>query len=47
LASGQTLSDLHQSVVDRFLTTTANEVGALETTVEQAETPEEQNPGSK
>jgi esterase/lipase superfamily enzyme len=47
LASGQTLSDLHQSVVDRFLTTTANEVGALETTVEQAETPEEQNPTSK
>ena len=40
LASGQTLSDLHQSVVDQFLTTTANGVGALETSVEQAETRE-------
>jgi esterase/lipase superfamily enzyme len=42
LASGQTLSDPHESVVDRFLTTTADGVGALETTVEQAETPEPQ-----
>jgi esterase/lipase superfamily enzyme len=47
LASGQTLSDLYQSVVDHILTTTANGVGALETTVEQAETPEAQNPASK
>ncbi len=47
LASGQTLSDLHQSVVDQFLTTTANGVGALETSVEQAETREVENPASK
>ena len=47
LASGQTLSDLHQSVVDQFLTTTANGVGALETSVEQAETREVENSASK
>ena len=47
LASGQTLSDLHQSVVDQFLTTTANGVGALETSVEQAEMREMENPASK
>ena len=47
LASGQTLSDLHQSVVDQFLTTTANGVGALETSVEQAEMRETENPAPK
>ncbi len=35
LASGQTLTDGHASVVDQFLATTANEVGALETSVEK------------
>jgi esterase/lipase superfamily enzyme len=38
-ASGQTLTDGRASVVDQFLATTANEVGALETSVENAETP--------
>jgi esterase/lipase superfamily enzyme len=42
MASGQPLGDFHQSVVDQFLTTTANGVGALEIAVEQAETPEVQ-----
>ncbi len=40
LAGGQTLSDSHATVVDQFLATTANEVGALETAVENAETPQ-------
>lgn len=44
LASGQTLSDFRQSVVDRLLARTASGVGALERAVEQAETPEVQNP---
>ena len=44
LASGQTLSDFRQSIVDRLLARTANGVGALERAVEQAETPEVQNP---
>src|SRR5580704_11325408 len=44
LARGQTLSDFRQSVVDRLLARTANGVGALERAVEQAETPEVQNP---
>jgi esterase/lipase superfamily enzyme len=37
-ASGQTLTDGRVSVVDQFLATTANEVGALETSVENVET---------
>jgi esterase/lipase superfamily enzyme len=44
LASGQTLDDGRESVVDQFLSTTANGVGALETSVERAEAPEVQNP---
>jgi esterase/lipase superfamily enzyme len=47
LASGQTLSDFRQSVVDRLLARTASGVGALERAVEQAETPEGQNPALK
>jgi esterase/lipase superfamily enzyme len=47
LASGQTLSDLRQSVVDQFLTTTASGVGALETAVQDAETRETENPAPK
>jgi esterase/lipase superfamily enzyme len=43
-ASGQTLTDGHASVVDQFLATTANEVGTLETAVENAETPAEGAP---
>jgi len=44
LASGQALTDSHATVVDQFLATTANEVGALETEVENAETPAEGPP---
>jgi esterase/lipase superfamily enzyme len=47
LASGQTLSDLHESVVDQFLGATASEVGALETAVEKAETAGVENPAQK
>jgi esterase/lipase superfamily enzyme len=47
LASGQTLSDLHESVVDQFLGATASEVGALETAVEKAETDKSENPAAK
>ncbi|HEY1780012.1 MAG TPA: alpha/beta hydrolase [Roseiarcus sp.] len=39
-ASGQTLTDGRETLVDRFLSTTASGVGALETAVEQVETPE-------
>jgi esterase/lipase superfamily enzyme len=46
LASGQTLSDLHESVVDQFLAATASEVGALETSVEKAETAKSENPAA-
>lgn len=46
-ASGQTLTDGHASVVDQFLAATANEVGALETSVENAETPEAGAPAPK
>jgi hypothetical protein len=49
LASGQALTDSHPTVVDRFLATTANGVGSLETAFENAETPAEalrrNNPG--
>ena len=38
LATGQALSDGRESVADQVLDTAANGVGALETTVEQAET---------
>jgi hypothetical protein len=38
MVSGQTLTDGRVSVVDQFLATTANEVGALETSVENVET---------
>jgi esterase/lipase superfamily enzyme len=44
LASGQALTDSHATVVDQFLATTANEVGALETEVENVETPAEGPP---
>lgn len=44
LASGQTLTDSHATVVDQFLATTANGVGSLETAVENAETPPEGPP---
>jgi hypothetical protein len=44
LASGQTLTDSHATVVDRLLATTANEVGSLETAVEDAETPADRAP---
>ena len=47
LASGQTLTDGRASVVDQFLATTANEVGALETAVENAETPQTRGPAQK
>ncbi len=47
LANGQTLSDLKESVVDQFLGAAANEVGALETSVEKAETVEVENPAAK
>jgi len=47
LASGQTLSDLRQSVADQFLGAAASEVGALETSVEKAETTEVENPAAK
>jgi esterase/lipase superfamily enzyme len=47
LASGQTLDDGRESVVDRLLTTTASGVGALETSVGDAETRETENPASK
>ena len=38
LASGQALTDSHATVVDQFLATTANGVGALEITAENADT---------
>ncbi len=47
LASGQTLSDLRQRVTDQFLGAAASEVGALETSVEEAETPEVENPAAE
>ena len=47
LASGQTLSDLRQSVADQILGAAASEVGALETSVEKAETTEVENPAAK
>jgi esterase/lipase superfamily enzyme len=47
LARGQALSDLRESVVDQFLGATANELGALETSVEEAETPKDENPAAK
>jgi len=47
LANGQTLSDLRQSVADQFLGAAASEVGALETSVEKAETTEVENPAAK
>lgn len=46
-ASGQTLTDGRASVVDQFLATTANEVGAIETSVEDAETTEGESPAPK
>jgi hypothetical protein len=46
-ASRQTLTDGHVSVVDQFLATTANEVGALETSVENAETTDVGSPAPK
>jgi esterase/lipase superfamily enzyme len=47
LASGQTLTDGRESVVDRILSATANEVGAIETSVEKAETSADDNPAAK
>ena len=47
LASGQTLSDLRQGVADQILGAAASEVGALETSVEEAETPEVENPAAQ
>jgi esterase/lipase superfamily enzyme len=47
LASGQTLSDLKETAVDQLLGATANELGALETSVEEAETPKDENPAAK
>jgi esterase/lipase superfamily enzyme len=47
LASGQTLNDGRESIVDQFLTTTANGVGALESSVEKAETSEDEKPAAK
>jgi len=47
LASGQTLSDLHESVVDQFLSTAGGEVGALEAAVEKAETAGVENPADR
>jgi hypothetical protein len=41
------MSDSHATVIDQFLTTTANEVGALETAVESAEAPLEDGPVPK
>ena len=41
LATGQTLSDSRESVADQVLDTAANGVGALETSVEKAETTDE------
>ena len=46
-ASGQTLTDGRATVVDQFLATTANEVGALETSVESVETPEVESAAPK
>lgn len=47
LASGQTPSDSHATVVDQFLATTANEVGSLETAVENAEAPQLESAAQK
>jgi esterase/lipase superfamily enzyme len=47
LASGQALSDLHDSVVDQFLGATASEIGALETAVQKAEMDKTGNPPPK
>jgi esterase/lipase superfamily enzyme len=47
LASGQTLNDLHESVVDQFLGAAASEVGSLESAVEKAETTKVENPAPK
>jgi esterase/lipase superfamily enzyme len=47
LASGQPLSDLKETVVDQFLGAAANELGAIETSVEKAETVEVENPAAK
>jgi len=47
LATGQALSDSRQSVADQVLDTAANGVGALETSVEQAETIDVEGAGPK
>jgi hypothetical protein len=47
LASGQPLSDLKETVVDQFLGAAANGVGAIETSVEKAETVEVECPAAK
>jgi esterase/lipase superfamily enzyme len=47
LASGQTLSDPKETAVDQLLGATANELGALETSVEESETPKDENPAAK
>ena len=47
MATGQALSDSRQSVADQVLDTAANGVGALETSVEQAETIDVEGAGPK
>jgi hypothetical protein len=47
LAAGQTFSDGRESVADQVLGAAADGVGALETSVERAETGDEGNPATK
>ncbi len=44
LATGETLSDSHESVVDHVLGAAANGFGALQTSVERAETTDVEAP---
>ena len=46
-ASGQTFSDSNESIADEVLGAAANGVGALETSVEQAETGDADAPAAK
>ena len=47
LAQGQTLSDGHETVADQVLGAAANGVGAIETSVERAETTDVEAPAAK
>ena len=47
MASGQTFSDSNESIADEVLGAAANGVGALETSVEQAETGDADAPAAE